>query len=85
MVLAGDTTLAQAAGDTGRDQNRVARLQVFGRHTQPGDVPGDLAAGNQRERKLVALDTFPQPEVEPVERTSSHLDQHFVRSRLGFG
>ena len=50
-----------------------------------GDFAGDVAAGNERQRKGHAVQALADPEVEMVQRAGVNADQDFVGAGLRIG
>ena len=56
-----------------------------GEFANGGDFAGDVAAGNERQRKRHAVQALADPEVEMVQRAGVNADQNFVGAGLRIG
>ena len=80
-VLALDTPLAHAARQAGVDADPRPRAHSGHARAQGGDLPGDVAARPERQRRLEGREPAEDPEVESVQPAGAHADQHLARAR----
>jgi hypothetical protein len=78
IVLAGNASGAFAAGDAGSENDFLAGADGGDVGADFGDLAGDVAAGDVRERDGDAGEAATDPEVEMIEGAGFYFDEDFV-------
>jgi NAD(P)-dependent dehydrogenase (short-subunit alcohol dehydrogenase family) len=83
--VAGSAEFAVAATDSGIDRHSRSSRESADSFADRSDNSRGIAAGNEREGKTFPRDSFPNPEVDMVDRGGTHLNEDFVCSGCRVG
>jgi hypothetical protein len=84
IVFAREAGGALAAGDDRGEHDLLTYMHGTHSGANLGHFPGDIAAGDMRERNLIAGHTAPDPQIEVVEGARAHVNEDFIVSEMRF-